>query len=89
MRPGRRDVNRVGSTQIYSSRIHTRETKLNSYPYPYPPDIRYPMDIRYPLTHYNFSIQHQTTILSHFKIIIIPAASNDNFTTKQYVMDKN
>jgi hypothetical protein len=24
-----------------------------------------------------------------FKIIIIPAASNDNFSIKQYVMDKN
>jgi hypothetical protein len=29
----RRDGNRVGSTRIYSSRIHTRETKLNPYPY--------------------------------------------------------
>jgi hypothetical protein len=44
---------------------------------------------RYPPAHYNFSIQLQTTILSHFKIIIIPATSNDNFSTKQHVMDKN
>jgi hypothetical protein len=29
-----RDGNRVGSTRIYSLRIHTRETKLNPYPYP-------------------------------------------------------
>jgi hypothetical protein len=29
-----RDGNRVGSTRIYSSRIHTRERKLNPYPYP-------------------------------------------------------
>jgi hypothetical protein len=29
-----RDGNRVGSTRIYSSRIHTREKKLNLYPYP-------------------------------------------------------
>jgi hypothetical protein len=29
-----RDGNRAGSTRIYSSRIHTRETKLNPYPYP-------------------------------------------------------
>jgi hypothetical protein len=50
---------------------------MDLYPYPYSP------------AHYNFSIQHQTTILLHFKIIIILAASNDNFTTKQHVMDKN
>jgi hypothetical protein len=29
-----RDGNRTGSTRIYSSRIHTHETKLNPYPYP-------------------------------------------------------
>jgi hypothetical protein len=29
-----RDDNRVGSTRIYSSRIHSRETKLNPYLYP-------------------------------------------------------
>ena len=28
-----RDDNRAGSTRIYSSRIHTRETKLNPYPH--------------------------------------------------------
>jgi hypothetical protein len=32
--PDIRDGNRVGNTRIYSSRIHTRETKLNSYSYP-------------------------------------------------------
>jgi hypothetical protein len=32
--PDIRDGNRVGNTQIYSSRIRTRETKLNSYSYP-------------------------------------------------------
>jgi hypothetical protein len=61
---------------------------MDMYPYPYPPGIRYPMDTRYPPAHYNFSIHHQTTILSHFKIIIILAVSNDNFSTKQHVMDK-
>jgi hypothetical protein len=30
---GGRDGNRASSTLIYSSRIHTRETKLNQYPY--------------------------------------------------------
>jgi hypothetical protein len=29
-----RDGNRAGSTRIYSSQIHTHETKLNLYPYP-------------------------------------------------------
>jgi hypothetical protein len=92
-----RDGNWAGSTRIYSSRIYTRETKLNSYtfvgmdlyPYPYPPGIRYPVDTRYPPAYYNFSIKHQTTILLHFKIIIIPIALNDNFSTKQPVVDKN
>jgi hypothetical protein len=32
--PLTRDGNRVGSTRIYSSWIHTREINLNSYPYP-------------------------------------------------------
>jgi hypothetical protein len=51
----------------------------------------YPLSSGYPLpaAHYNFSIKHQTTILLHFKIIIIPIALNDNFSTKQHVMDKN
>jgi hypothetical protein len=40
-------------------------------------------------THYNFSIQHQTIILSHFKNNYHSAASNDNFSTKQHAMDKN
>jgi hypothetical protein len=62
---------------------------MGLYPYPYPPGIRYPVDTRYPPTHYNFSIQHQTTILSYFEIIIITVASNDNFSIKQHVMDKN
>jgi hypothetical protein len=62
---------------------------IDLYLYTYSPGIRYPVDTRYPPDHYNFSIQHQTTILSYFKIIIIQAASNDNFSTKQYVMDKN
>ena len=62
---------------------------MDLYPYPYPSGIRYPADTRYPPAHYNFSIQQQTIILSHFKIIIAPEASNDNFSTKQYVMDKN
>jgi hypothetical protein len=95
-----RDGNRAGSTLIYSSWIHTRETKLNSYsvsinvrgygsvsilvPAGYPLSDRY----RYPPVHYNFSIQHQTIFLSHFKISIIPAASNNDFSTK-HVMDKN
>jgi hypothetical protein len=35
--------------------------------YPYPSGIRYPVDTRNPPAHYNFSIQHQTTILSYFK----------------------
>jgi hypothetical protein len=59
------------------------------YPYPYPPGIRYPVDTRYLSAHYNFSIKYQTTILLHFKIIIIPIALNDNFITKQHVMNKN
>jgi hypothetical protein len=62
---------------------------MDLYPYPYPPGIRYPVDTRYPPAYYNFSIKHQTTILLHFKIIIIPIALNDNFSTKQHVMDKN
>jgi hypothetical protein len=62
---------------------------MDLYPYPYPPGIYYPVDTRYRPTDYNFNIQHQTTIVSHFEIIIIPAALNDNFSTKQYVMDKN
>jgi hypothetical protein len=62
---------------------------MDLYPYPYPPSIRYLVDIPYPPAHYNFSIKHQTTILLHFKIIIIPIALNDNFITKQHVMDKN
>jgi hypothetical protein len=61
---------------------------MDVYPYPYPPGIRYPVDTRYPPTHYNFSIKHQTTFLLHFKIIIILIALNDNFSTKQDVMDK-
>jgi hypothetical protein len=47
------------------------------------------VDTRYPPAHYNFSIEHQTTIFLHFKIIIIPIALNDDFSTKQHVMDKN
>jgi hypothetical protein len=55
-----RDDNQAGRTRIYVSRIHTREIKLNPYPYLftlvctylypylYPPGIRYPTDIRYP-----------------------------------------
>jgi hypothetical protein len=62
---------------------------MDLYPYPYPLGIRYPVDTRYPPAHYNFSIKHQTTILLHFKIIIIPITLNDNFSTKQHVMDKN
>jgi hypothetical protein len=62
---------------------------MDLYPYPYPSGIRYPVDIRYPPAHYNFNIKHQTTILLHFKIIIIPITLNDNFSTKQHVMDKN
>jgi hypothetical protein len=62
---------------------------MDLYPYPYPPGIRYPVDTHYPPAHYNFSIKHQTTILLHFKIIIILIALNDNFSTKQHVMDKN
>jgi hypothetical protein len=61
---------------------------MDLYPYLYSLGIRYLMDTRYPPTHYNFSIQHQTTILSYFKIIIISAASNNNFSTKQFGMDK-
>jgi hypothetical protein len=59
---------------------------MDLYPYPYQSGIRYPVDTR---AHYNFSIKHQTIILLHFKIIIIPIALNDNFSTKQHVMDKN
>jgi hypothetical protein len=62
---------------------------MDLYPYPYPSGIRYRVDTRYPAVHYNFSIQHQTTILPHFKKIIIPSTSNDNFSTKQHVLDKN
>jgi hypothetical protein len=62
---------------------------MDPYPYSYPPGIRYPVDTRYPAAHYNFSIKHQTTSLLHFKIITIPIALNDNFSTKQHVMDKN
>jgi hypothetical protein len=61
---------------------------MDLYPYPYPPGIRYLVDTRYPPAHYNFSIKHQTTNLLHFKIIIIPIALNDNFSTKLHVMDK-
>lgn len=35
--------------------------------YPYLSGIRYLVNIRYPSAHNNFSIQHQTTFLSHFK----------------------
>jgi hypothetical protein len=62
---------------------------MNLYPYPYLSGIHYPTDTRYSPAHYNFSIQQQTTILSHFKIIITLEASNDNFSTKQHVKDKN
>jgi hypothetical protein len=62
---------------------------IDLYSYPYPLDIRYPVDTRYPPAHYNFSIKHQTTNLLHLKIIIIPIALNDNFSTKHHVMDKN
>jgi hypothetical protein len=62
---------------------------MDLYPYTYLLGIRYPMDTRYPPVHYNFSNHHKTTILSYFKIIIIPAASNDNFNTKQHVIDKD
>jgi hypothetical protein len=40
---------------------------MDLYSYPYPSGICYPADTRYPHAHYNFNIQHQTTILSHFK----------------------
>jgi hypothetical protein len=40
---------------------------MDLYPYPYLSGIRYPANTRYPSAHYNFSIQHQTTILSNFK----------------------
>jgi hypothetical protein len=62
-----RDGNRADSTRIYSSWIHTCETKLNPYPktfvgmdlypYSYPLGIHYPVDTRYPPAYYNFSIQ--------------------------------
>jgi hypothetical protein len=62
---------------------------MDLYPYPYPSGIRYPVDIRYLLVHYNFNIQHQKPISSHFKIIIIPVASNDNFSTNNMAWMKN
>jgi hypothetical protein len=51
---------------------------MDMYPYLYTSGIRYPVDTRYPPAHYNFSIEHQITILLYFKIIIIPIALNDN-----------
>jgi hypothetical protein len=51
---------------------------MDMYPYPYPPGIRYPVDTRYPPAHYKFSNKQQKTISSHFEIIIILVASNDN-----------
>jgi hypothetical protein len=92
-------IGRVGHG--YMVRTHTRETKLKPYSYPYtfmgmdlypysyPPGICYSTNIHYPPTHYNISIQHQTTILSQFNNLIIPTSSNNNFNTKQHVMDRN
>jgi hypothetical protein len=64
--------------------MHTLETKLDLYPYPYTfvgmdlhpylyssGGYRYLTDTRYPSVHYNFSIQHQTIILSQFNSLTL------------------
>jgi hypothetical protein len=72
-----KDDNRMDRAWIYDSWTYTREVKINSYLYPYIfmgmnlysylSVICYLMDIHYPFIHYNFSIQHHTTILLYFK----------------------
>jgi hypothetical protein len=86
-------IGRVGHEYIVRKPIPTRQSKLipiyvhgyGSVP-PYPLD---PADTHYTPVHYNFSIQHQTTIISHLKNFIILVASNENFSTKQHVMVEN
>jgi hypothetical protein len=60
--------------------IHTRTRRVSAIQW---------IPVTRPPAHYNFSIKHQTTILLYFKIIIILIALNDNFSTKQHVMDKS